>query len=360
MHKHNVKSDQNGLVSIIVTIIIMIVLSLIVLGFAKVSRREQRQSLDRQLTSQAYYAAETGINDAQKYIKDQLALPSPPPPSAYTFTQCQGPASFTNVSGISNVVNGTTSYSCVLVDPSPEQLIWQRINANNSLAFPFKPSGPITGMTFSWQDADTLAANYGGCPGALPALPFVPQTSWTCQAGALRVDVTPVSGAVDRAGLISNTKNFILYPLNGGPSTFAYGSVGKGDIIPVGCAAVAPTPATPRHCNLTLTGLPSGDYFVRIRPVYRAAVIEMAAVPTAGTVTLTDAQAVIDVTGKANDILKRTQARASISRIDSITDNTTLDYTIQSVDSLCKQYAIIPPSTVTPTNSTPDSSCTFP
>lgn len=343
--------NQNGLVSIIVTLIIMMVLGLIVLGFAKVSRREQRQSLDRQLTTQAYYAAETGINDVQKYIKTQLALPVPPAPSAYTFTQCQGPSSFTAVSGVSNVINGNTTYSCALVDPSPGQLIWQRVNANNSLAFPFQPSGPITGMTFAWQNPDTNPTSYAGCSGAVPAAPFIPQASWGCQAGLLRVDVTPVSGGLTRANLINNTKNFVLYPLNGGPTTFPYGSVDKGNVIPAACS----TANTPRHCTLTLTGLPAGDYFIRIRPVYRAAGIEMD--PVGAGVTLTGAQAVIDVTGKANDILKRTQVRVSISRIDSITDNTTFNYPIESMDSICKLYSIVPPATVINTDATSDSSC---
>ena len=46
----------------------MIVMSLIVLGFAQISRRNQRESLDRQLSTQAFYAAESGVNDARELI----------------------------------------------------------------------------------------------------------------------------------------------------------------------------------------------------------------------------------------------------------------------------------------------------
>ena len=54
--------NQDGLVSIIIVVILMIVISIIVLSFAKVVRNEQRQTLDRQLSTQAYYAAESGVN----------------------------------------------------------------------------------------------------------------------------------------------------------------------------------------------------------------------------------------------------------------------------------------------------------
>ncbi len=129
--------------------------------------------------------------------------------------------------------------------------------------------------------------------------------------------------------------------------------MGKGDIVPVGCA----TGNLPRHCNLTLTGVPNGDYFIRIRPIYKAAAIQVTPVPVAGSVTLSGAQAIIDVTGKANDILKRTQARVPISSIDSNTTNTTFNYPIESADSLCKLYAMILPGTVTNTGPPGEPSC---
>jgi Tfp pilus assembly protein PilX len=66
----NIRHAEQGLVSIVVTMIFLIVLSLIVVGFAQVARREQRESLDRQLSSQAFYAAESGINIAKSAISD--------------------------------------------------------------------------------------------------------------------------------------------------------------------------------------------------------------------------------------------------------------------------------------------------
>jgi Tfp pilus assembly protein PilX len=106
---------QAGMVSIIVTVILMFVISITVLGFAQVIRRSQREALDNQLSTQAFYAAESGINDARTILAanpgssvTSCAKPSPPNPFStldYTVDAAHG-----------------VSYSCLLVEPSPSQL----------------------------------------------------------------------------------------------------------------------------------------------------------------------------------------------------------------------------------------------
>ena len=65
--------DQRGIASLIITMVSMVIVTLIVLGFATLSRREQRQSLDRQLSTQAFYAAESGVEDARAVILNSIA-----------------------------------------------------------------------------------------------------------------------------------------------------------------------------------------------------------------------------------------------------------------------------------------------
>ena len=50
----------------------MAVLSLIAISFARLMRQEQQQAYERQLHTQAYYAAETAINDARREINQRL------------------------------------------------------------------------------------------------------------------------------------------------------------------------------------------------------------------------------------------------------------------------------------------------
>lgn len=333
---------EQGLVSIIVTMVIMVILSLIVIGFAQLTRREQRQSLDRQLYSQANYAAETGINDAQKYIQRELAAGNPIP----KIDVCD-PSSPQSLKGrssptIDNRIDGPTgtiSYSCAQINPQPPELIWQRIDTENSLVFPFTPKTSSSGITFAWQDSDTVPANYSGCATSVGG--FAPQTgagSWTCEAGALRIDLTPVSGFLTRASLVNNTQNFVIYPVQGGATTTTYPlAQPHGAVIEGGCTATL-SAAKPRHCQVTLSGA-TGNYYIRIKPIYKAANIQVFSM--GGGVELADAQALVDVTGKATDILKRLQVRVPISSLNSV-NNTTFDYSVQSIDSFCKMYSVIP------------------
>ena len=57
------QKDQNGIASIIIVVVIILILTLVVLAMSRNANREQRQALDRQLSSAAFYAAESGIND---------------------------------------------------------------------------------------------------------------------------------------------------------------------------------------------------------------------------------------------------------------------------------------------------------
>ena len=82
------QNNQEGLVSITVSLIIMIIITLVVSSFALIVRREQRRTLDRQLSQQAFYAAEVGIADAQSAIKAGLTD---------DITECSGPGSFSKV-----------------------------------------------------------------------------------------------------------------------------------------------------------------------------------------------------------------------------------------------------------------------
>jgi hypothetical protein len=369
--KNKTRLNQAGIASIIVTMFIMVVIGLLVLGFAKITRREQRQSLDRQLNTQAFYAAESGAHDAQDYINAQLNLGNPP--STYTVTTCTGPTSFPVKASVSNTIDATTSYSCVLIDPTPTDLEWTYVSEGGSVTFPVKPGPGLTidTITFGWHDPGATSPTYtSGCANSLTpsTLPKVTTTDWTCEAGALRVDITSLKN-LTRDDLINNTINAVLYPAvpSSGFTSLPYATVQAAGIHgAIGGVKCNPA-ATPRHCSVTITGLDgafpanTGGYYVRIRPIYRAASIyingELAF--GAGTAKLVGAQAVVDVTGKATDILKRLRVRVPITG-SGTKENTIFDYAIESADSICKVYGVIPPSIVNNLSPIPDPSCASP
>lgn len=64
--------DQRGASAIMVTMFFIIMITLITVGYSTIVRREQSATLDRNLASQAQYAAESGINSARAYF-DKMA-----------------------------------------------------------------------------------------------------------------------------------------------------------------------------------------------------------------------------------------------------------------------------------------------
>ena len=108
-------NKQQGFVSIIVTMIIIVFVTLVAVGFAFLARQNQNQNLNAQLSTQAYYAAESGVNDAVHY----LTLGS-----QNDTNLCNDPSSPTKNSASTATLDsgGPVQYTCVLVNKSPDFL----------------------------------------------------------------------------------------------------------------------------------------------------------------------------------------------------------------------------------------------
>jgi hypothetical protein len=321
------QSNQQGIVSIMVTLIIMIVLSLVVLGFARIMRREQRQSLDYQLSTQAFYAAESGINDAVRAIKGGYSSKK---------TDCATPPSSSDFPTGSEVAPGV-SYSCLLIDPTPLELVYDNIDIAKSTVVPMKAAGadPFTSVTISWQAKDA-----GGSPSvdSCPDLgEFRPAANWPtngCDAGVLRVDLVPSDGPLDRAMLASSTMTAFLYPRPGSATPLNYndaiGFGGQGAIVKGDC-----TDGGARRCKVTITGLSRTGYHLRLKSIYKPSAVTVTATSAIGPIPLAGAQAVVDSTGKANDILRRIQVRVPLHRAIA-------PEALESVNTLCKRMKVAP------------------
>ncbi len=71
---------------------------------------------------------------------------------------------------------------------------------------------------------------------------------------------------------------------------------------------------------------------------------------------LIGAQALVDSTGKATDILRRVQVRVAIGDTD-----TAPSYAIESTTSICKRFGVVPPNIIVPDSLvTGDASCAIP
>ncbi len=336
-----------------VTMFIMILLTLIVLGFAHISRREQRQSLDTQLNTQAFYAAESGINDAITKLK-ALSLTDPTGILQTNYTECNPPNSFASSTNakLNSEVDGTNiTYSCLLVNPKPASLVYGNIDQVPHVIPIVAATGNISTITINWQAKDGTADF--NCPGSGGYPDLAPAGSspgdWTCATGLLRADIVPVD-TVSRGVLNANLRTLFLYPRPNPPASYTIGSA-TGQIVGAKCSVAA----TPRYCGVSLdvTTFGSGKFYMRLSSLYKASSVVITAQNGAATpVELTGAQAVIDSTGKANDILRRVQVRVSLNALGN---GPFPSAAIQSGDTICKLLDVLPGSVST--SSLGDTAC---
>lgn len=62
------KINQNGAAALLLAMFFVILITLVTIGFATLVRRDQRATLDKTLSKQAQYAAESGINAVRNYV----------------------------------------------------------------------------------------------------------------------------------------------------------------------------------------------------------------------------------------------------------------------------------------------------
>ncbi len=336
--KHNKAANQDGLVAIVVVMILMVLMSLITLGFSRIMQREQRQAIDHSLSVQAYYAAESGINDAIQKIRDPSA------PYTGNKVSCGTDATFTN-NTVSPAASLDSSYSCLLINQSPPTLEYNKgsIKTTASTSITFEPTNPadtLGSLKISWGPDTGSAHTYAGCgPMNLPS-----KASWVPTTGMLRVDLVPAEGSLTRDNLIANALNLYLYPVNAAcaaSSTITYpnhaGLAKQGQMIAVPCNVAA----TPRDCNITidLAGVPgiSRKYSLRLKSVYNASnatITGYTPAPASAQTELSGAQVQIDSTGRVNDVVKRIQVRIPKKQTPIP------EYSVESMDGICKRIDV--------------------
>ncbi|MEO6761681.1 MAG: hypothetical protein ABI220_04920 [Candidatus Saccharimonadales bacterium] len=312
---------EAGFASIIIALILIIVLSLLTVGFAELMRHSQQRELDRHLGNQAYYAAESGVNDAVQAMSNGFSIPKITCPP-YESSPAGDPAGWQYLSNntVDNTVSGSggslSSWTCLLINPNPSSLVFNPVSMVTPKTFIFKPIDKDGGNTIAqldvyWQDTDKTNQNFRSDCGGVSCFPV--STNWGA-IGMLRLSLTPLSD-LSREGLISNTYTAFLYPNRGGVNANGAGVVNgntgltttAGDVLNGECNK----DSVPRYCHVELTGIPasSSGYLVSLRSIYSQTDVYLTGSSLGAPVSFDGAQTMIDSTGKAQNVLKRIQVR---------------------------------------------------
>ena len=315
---------ERGMASFMVTTVLILVISLIVIGFSQVARRNQREALDRQLSTQAFYAAESGINAAVAIIQAKSANGSLPdtkntcgPDVNYPAVQLDGPE---------------VRVTCLLVDTEVDSLFYTAVTENSPTVVPLISADgrPISKITLTWRSKAGGAAPSSNCTGG----GFTTRGAWACGQGVLRADLAEQpDGATDPAmstffnpQLYGGTLNDMSAP------TVDYDS--KGGLIRGYCVN-----GTDPRCMASIVGLDRPVYYMNLRSIYRDSTVSVSGVDAGGNRIDFTGQVMIDSTARAQDVLRRIQVRVPLSPRES---SNLPAYGIETTNSLCKRYAVEP------------------
>jgi Tfp pilus assembly protein PilX len=340
MKNGGLQQDERGFASLIVGIIMVIILALMTVGFAELMRNELNQVTNRQLSSQAYYAAESGINDAIAAVQNGYTQIS----TAKAKTGCPAlqPGDpdysvFGKYLGNQSVgADNNSEWTCLLINPNPSALDYNPIDTQTPTIFVATAqnhnSGEASGVgtiDFYWQDASGNST-FQSINGATDNQAYPPSdgsaNSWK-GTGVLRAAITPLPNngvGMSRTDLTNNTFTAFLYPADPSHSTqqstfYQAAGIGSHGATGITVDGNCSTDHTPRFCHGRITvnsgqiaGANDPILFV-LRSIYSKTNVEITATSGANgsgdPVDFIGVQTVIDATGRAQDVLKRLQVR---------------------------------------------------
>lgn len=336
MKKRQLSNNQRGIISILVTMVMIVVISLIVLGLAGLSRREQRQALDNHLSTQAYYAAESGVNDVIGLFK--AGNPG-------TKNSCANTGAYSVLNTKSQLGSATSgvSYTCVTVDTTPGTLT-KPISSSPQVFSLATSDGSAPGtVRLSWPKGQGRESiDVSQCPSYAQVSAknpvFTNMSSWTCPYPVLRVDVVFTNpsafGGMTRSFLMSNLKTVFVVPTPDSAvtptMTYLQGTSEKPNFRDADCDN---TSCYVNLSNLT-QNLATGTYYLRASALYVNSTLNITDTNPAINFS---SQTFIDSTGKAQDVLRRIKVAVDTSPGNF---NASIGAALVSGDSICKRFVI--------------------
>ncbi len=398
MRNNNRQLGQNGMISMITVTLMGLILTIVTTGFLHIITRNQRQANDAQASLQAFYAAETGIEDAKrainlrqrdivngtKYVKfDASANINTNPEGSNTNcepaqTQTGTPVAADLPANVNRLDgNGNVEYTCQLIDVHPDTLNYDIRAFEQRVANLQVSSGSFSSIKVTWEPLreDTTAHTMvNNAPADYAQLQ--PVTGWGTLMAMLKLQLTTVkkpSGAgLTRDQFQRNERTYFVSPVDGGTGSInvTYCSFDSSDAC--GADTAYNTGVQPGKCSsvggrilcevtfklqqpvavgtTTVGGTVAQDIdanFIsklQITSLYQGAHVEVQLLDGAAVQETANAQALIDVTGRSGNVFRRLRVHYPLSN-DSFPFPT---FGVQSAEDICKLLDVRPSNPATP------------
>lgn len=349
--------QQKGAASMIVVIFMSIILSIVTIGFVRLAINEQRDSTDEDLSNRAYFAAESGIEDAKRAIQEDLAGTLS---GSLNENTCDAPGT----AGEYNPELSATSefdveYTCMLLNFEPDRLRSELANANQTKQYevrPIKQSGAGSSqpsyITLSWH-MDAPAADDGDgdvgssvvLRGATAATDIPRFGAWQYPAMMEVTMITYPQGSFSR-GDVDSIKMFLsphasngsngyvanVYLPGGSPNSALDGTVQRAS-----CVNSDNNMSCSMRFDVRRVPALASSHFMEFRVTnhYVSTSFEISMENSVGTPLLFDgAQVIADVTGRAGEVYRRVEAAIELSDTEFVPN-----FSIQSATDICKDFS---------------------
>ena len=379
--------SQSGVVSVYVSLVVVIILFLLAFSFASMSARDHAQVHEEIFNVQASYAAETAINDVrQELYKQILSSRSQAGNSAvnniWSFGSSDGrcpkgknvhPA-WRDGKLTPDGKHGNVEYSCVVVDLSPTEVIFDTLDVDRSLVLPLQAADlkgnhlNLTNLIIGWDQASPVfTTSMTNIPSSVGSNLWLPAGEWKNPIPVLRLQVTIVNidQKFTRQDLNKNTQVFYLYPsFNDDDSKYGShqypgesvllidGQRKKAQILDGNCIKDQSSLDSNLGfvCQASLTGMPHSGmisptvkevddrlvYFVRLQSIYTPARIRVSGSVAGGSVDwgFKDIQAKVTATGRSGSVLERVEERMPLQPLYDRPE-----FALDSEETICKILA---------------------
>jgi Tfp pilus assembly protein PilX len=321
--------QQDGAVALITTIIISLLLAIITTALIATMSSELRQQDDNEQSTLAYYAAQSGVEDALGKIKAAL-------PGAVNQPTCTS-----NINpGLDTNSPGTVGWTCQIITTSG--------NPTGNIATPDQAvqidpgaSAPnYESVVIEWDSTKGNGAGYFMPPVGASLLN---SASWNyaalLEAAIVQYPKTPGFAAADANVQL---KNAVMAPAVGVAGVGSYGTLRGNNPILANCDPAR----TPYHCKVILdipadATIGGNNFLYRLRTRYIGTSYKMTFYSLTGgrglVVPVSDGTATIDVTAKANDAFRRVIYKVPFKNGAAIG----LDYVIYSDTDICKNFTVL-------------------
>lgn len=335
--------NQRGAVSIITVVIFATIITIVIGVYARITVGQQRESVTYDLGTRAYFAAESGVQDAIRAINaGEVAARNE------NFCTPLKDGSGVDASGKFDT-NGNRGYSCQLISTNPVDITGK---LNPQIAqMVIEPKSPDPGnysLEISWSPYDTQLGGNILVPRPSASKLFPTLSAWSNSSARQTHPLLRVAAIQHPQGTFSSDQIaqsvFFLNPTPTADAAPTITNNQSAESVITNASCQDASQASPDYgCKQTInisgtTFFSTNKLYLRLASIYGSTKFQVVLKKGTDRVALVNSQAQVDVTGYAGDVLRRVRQKVPVGF--GYLEDLSLDAALVGGEKICKNFAI--------------------